>query len=116
MLATATELQREAEEYELIIADFLRHHALADAARVNYQDLLRTFSLGADERVSARLAEAEQSLLDFCQAPNEASRLALEQSTRALQDIDLDSERLNELDLQVAMLVKHIAATQPQQH
>ena len=108
LLMQATQLQQHAEELELTIADFLRAHAVASGAKSNYQDLLRAFSLGADEKVRSLLANAEQSLLAYYQQPDADNHTELQRATLALHDLKLDSRRLSELDLQLEMLVENL--------
>lgn len=104
MLAEATHWQQSAEDYELVIADFLRSHATASGAKSNYQDLLRILSERADEKIMSLLARAEQSALMFYDEPSVNTQIELEKATRALHGIGLDAQRLKELELQVLML------------
>ena len=110
LLSQAEQLQLDAERLELTIADFLRAHAVASGAKANYQDLLRAFSSGADEKIRSALAKAEQSLLDYYQHPDAAARSELETTTFALHDLELDSRRLAELNLQLKMLTENLIA------
>lgn len=109
MLYQAKQLQQSAEQYELIIADFLRAQAVASSAKFNYQDLLRVLSAGANEKTLSLLAQAEQSALAFYAKPQADTQLKLESSTRALLDIDLNPERLEELQFQVRLLVENVS-------
>ncbi len=112
MLRQATQLQQSAEQYELIIADFLSAHAVASGARANYRDLLRLFSTGADEKTLSLLSHAEQSALEFYAQPGADTQLALESSTRALHDLDLNPQRLEELQLQLRLLLENVSIPQ----
>ena len=84
MLSQAEQLQQSAEQYELIIADFLRAQAVASSAKFNYQDLLRVLSVDADEKTLSLLAQAEQSALAFYAKPQADTQRELESSTQAL--------------------------------
>ncbi len=105
-LARAQEWQAKAEQLELEIADFLRRHAATTNAKLNYQDLLRHFSLGADEKTRATLAEAEASLLQFIAQPDDANSAALSSATRTLEALNLDPQRLQELQRQERVLLQ----------
>ncbi len=105
LLEQAAELQKEAELYELTIADFLRSHAVASNAKSNFQDLLHILSSEADEATLPRLAWAEQSLLAYHAEPGPQRLTELHSATEALKDIGLDSQRLAELELQLQMLL-----------
>lgn len=112
MLSQAAQLQQSAEQYELIIADFLRTYAAASGARSNYLDLLKILSTEADEKSLSLLALAEQSLLEFYEQPNSDTKLELESSTQALYGINLNDERLRELRLQVRLLLENVSNPQ----
>lgn len=112
MLSQAARLQQAAEQYELRIADFLRSHAVASSARFNYQDLLRVLSDQADEKTLSLLARAEQSALSFYTQPDVNTQLELENATQALQSLELNPERLAELQLQVRLLLENLADPQ----
>lgn len=105
LLKQAEKLQQSAEQYELIIADFLRAYAIASGALTNYRDLLRILSTDADEKTLAQLAAAERSLLAFYEAPNGATQRELEGTTNSLYGVDLNHERVKELETQVRMLM-----------
>ncbi|MEQ8408583.1 MAG: cytochrome c peroxidase [Gammaproteobacteria bacterium] len=107
MLQQAEQWQAAAAQYELTIADFLRSHAVSLNAKLNYQDLLRAFSLGADEKTQALLVRAEDSVIAYFQQPDSETRTRLEDTTRALATLDLNSERYAELQHQVQMLVSN---------
>lgn len=104
LLSEARRLQAEASRYEIIIADFLRGHAAALNARLNYQDLLRHFSLGADEKTTLLLGEAEDSLLRYYAVPDSESQSRLETATSALYELEFDEQKLLELARQVRVL------------
>lgn len=108
LLSQAAHWQREAAQYELIIADFLRSYAAALNARLNYQDLLRTLTLNADEEIRALLAQAETSALNYFDQPNVLNQSQLENSTKALQGLGLNPIRLEEMQLQVQMLLANV--------
>ena len=112
MLLQAAEWQQSAEQYELIIADFLRTQAVASSAKANYQDLLRLLSAGADEKTQSLLAQAEQSALAFYAQPRPETQLEFESSTRALHGINLIPERLEELQLQLRLLLENVSIPQ----
>lgn len=105
MLREASVRQEKAAQYELTIADFLRSHAVALNARLNYQDLLRSFSRQADEKAMALLSRAEDSVLAYFNSPTPDSASALQEATAAIAAINPDPERLAELQQQVHMLV-----------
>lgn len=105
MLAEAKQWQEEAAQYELTIADFLRSHAEALNAKLNYQDLLRSFSLQADEKAISVLTRAEESVLTYFDMPTSKALSELEDATAAIQALDPDPERYTELQHQVRMLV-----------
>lgn len=107
MLQQAEQWQAAAAQYELTIADFLRSHAVSLNAKLNYQDLLRAFSLGADEKTQALLVRAEDSVIAYFQQPESETRTRLEDTTRALATLDLNPERYAELQHQVQMLVSN---------
>lgn len=106
MLSQARQWQQSAQQYELSIADFLRDHAVVSAARTNYLDLLRVLSDRADEKTLSLLARAEGSLLDYYAAPAEDARFELQTATAALAGLDLNSQRLLELDRQLLLLLE----------
>lgn len=106
MLQQATQWQQSADEYETIIADFLRREAVARGAKANYQDLVRILTKGADEKARLLLAEAEQSVVAFYAQPNPQSQLQFENSTAALSGVNLNPDRLKELLLQFRMLLE----------
>jgi cytochrome c peroxidase len=108
MLARAKELQQSAQEYELIISDFLRAHAVADSARANYQDLLLGFSAGADEKLLSLLAQAQRNALMFYANPLSETQAAFVNSTRALLESKLNPRQLNELQIQLALLLENL--------
>ncbi len=112
LLSQAKQWQQSAEQYELIIADFLRAQAIASSAKSNYQDLLRILSVEADEKILSLLAQAEQSALAFYAQPRLDTQLKLEDSTLALQSLNLNPERLEELQLQVRLLLAYVAIPQ----
>jgi len=112
MLSEAAQLQQSAEQYEYIIADFLRAWAVASSAKFNFQDLLRILSVEANEKTLSLLSQAELSALAFYAQPGPATQLNLEDATRALQSIDLNSERLEELQLQVRLLLENVSIPQ----
>jgi len=112
MLSQAAQWQQTAEQYELIIADFLRSQALASSAKANYQDLLRILSAAADEKTLSLLAQAEQSALAFYAQPRTDTQLEFESSTLALLGINLNPQRLEELQLQVRLLLENVAIPQ----
>lgn len=107
-LAQAEDLQQSAERYEFIIADFLRAYAIASGAMTNYRDLLRILAAEADEKTLAQLAQAEHSLMTFYETPNGATRGELEDVTNALYGVDLNHERVKELETQVRLLAGSI--------
>lgn len=113
-LTLASQWQQTAQQYELVIADFLRAHAVALSAKMNYQDLLRAFSLDADEKTRSMLARAEQSLLDYYRQPGADTQAELEKATRTLQELDLNMRQLEELKLQEQMLVENLTDTDKQ--
>jgi len=112
MLSQATKWQQSAEQYELIIADFLRTQAVASSAKANYEDLLRLLSDEADEKTQLLLAQAEQSGLAFYVQPGPDTQLGFESSTRALRGINLNPQRLEELQLQVRLLLENVSIPQ----
>jgi cytochrome c peroxidase len=112
VLAQAVEWQQSAEQYELIISDFLRTLAVASSAKTNYQDLLRVLSAEADEKTLSLLAQAEQSTLAFYAQPSLDTQLEFESSTQALQGINLNPQRLEELQLQVQLLLENVSIPQ----
>ena len=63
--------------------------------------------LGADEKTQALLVRAEDSVLAYFQQPDSETRTRLEDTTRALATLDLNSERYAELQHQVQMLVSN---------
>jgi len=105
LLSQALEWQHSAQQYELIIADFLRVQAVLSNAKANYQDLLRILSVGADEKTLSLLAQAEQHALAFYQQPRPDTRREFENSSQALYDINLHPERVEELKLQIRLLL-----------
>ncbi|MCP5345308.1 MAG: cytochrome c peroxidase [Gammaproteobacteria bacterium] len=112
LLSEATQWQQSAQQYEFIIADFLRNQAIVSNARTNFQDLLHSFSLNADEKAQSLLARAERSALAFYARPAADTRLALESATLALNDLNLNPQRLEELQLQVRMLLENVSIPQ----
>ena len=112
LLSQAAEWQQSAEQYELIIANFLRTQAVASSAKSNYQDLLRILSAGADEKTLSLLAQAEESALEFYVQPRPDTQLKFESSTRALHGINLNTQRLEELNLQVRLLLENVSIPQ----
>ena len=108
MLMQAAQWQETAAQYELTIADFLRRYAVSLNAKLNYQDLLRALSLGADEKTQAMLARAEDSVIAYFDQPGHATRTRLDDTTHALDTLGLNSERLAELQHQVQMLVSNV--------
>lgn len=105
LMNQAMQWQQTAAQYELKIADFLRSHAVSLNAKLNYLDLLRTFSLGADEDMRGLLAHAETSVRKYYAQPDEVNRSQLESATLALDGLDLNHDRLGELQQQLQMLV-----------
>jgi len=93
-----------AEEYELRISDFLRSHATSLNAKTNYLDLLRLFSLEADEEAQALLDQAESSVYAYYANPEFANQEALQNATQALEGLNLHPDRFAELLLQTAIL------------
>lgn len=112
MLSQAAQLQQSAEQYELIIADFLRAYAAASGARSNYLDLLKILSIDADEKGLSLLAQAERSMMAFYERPSSDTKLELESSTQALYGIGLNDERLQELRLQLRLLLENVSILQ----
>lgn len=109
LLSQAAQWQQSAERYELIIADFLRSQAVASSAKANLQDLLRLLSIEADEKIQLLLAQAEQTALAFYVQPGPDTQLGFENSSRALHGINLNPERLEELQLQVRLLLENVS-------
>ncbi len=107
MLVKASEWQQRAERYEFIIGDFLRAQAIASGARSNFQDLVRILSAGADEKVLSLLAQADRSAEEFYTNPMPDNQAVLGNSTRALVELDLNPERLEELQLQAKLLLEN---------
>ena len=107
-LARAASLQAGAAQYEITIADFLRAWAVANSALKNYQDLLRGFADGADEKGIDLLARAEQSALNFYHAPEEAAHKALEIATSELQVLAPHPDRFEELRTQQRLLLANV--------
>ena len=105
----AAQWQQSAESYELIIADFLRTQAAVSNAKANIQDLLRLLSTDADEKTQLLLAQAEQRAQDFYGQPGPDTQLGFEGSTLKLHGINLDPQRLEELQLQVRLLVENVS-------
>ncbi len=108
LLMQAEQWQDKAAQYELAIADYLRAHAVSLNARLNYQDLLRAFALGADEKSRALLMQAEDSVLAFHKQPDEKKAAILRSATENLISLDLNPRRLQELQHQVQMLVTNV--------
>lgn len=108
LIAQADELQRSAGEYELIITDFLRAYASASNARTNLQDLVRLMSRDADEPTQSLLTQTEQGALRYFAEPGPATQLAFESAARVLNEAALNSQLLEELQLQVRMLLENI--------
>jgi hypothetical protein len=73
-----------AEQYDLIIANFLRAQAVAHSAKTNYQYLL----------------------LAFYADPSPVNQPQLENSTGALNGTKLNPARLTELQIQLRLLLK----------
>lgn len=109
LLSQAAQWQQSAERYELIIADFLRSQAVASSAKANLQDLLRLLSIEADEKIQLLLAQAEQTALAFYVQPGPDTQLGFENSSRALRGINLNPQRLEELQLQVRLLLENVS-------
>jgi len=109
MLSQAAQWQQTAEEYEFVIADFLRGHAVASSAKANYQDLLRILSDQADEKTLSVMAQAEQSALTYYAQPDAKTQRELENATSALLNLGLNDERLVELQLQLRLMVDNIS-------
>ena len=109
MLSQAKEWQQSAEQYELVIAGFLRAHAVASSAKANFLDLLQSVSAGADEKVLALLARTEQRTRAFYAQPGPGTQQEFEQATRALQGANLNPQRLEELQLQVRLLLENVS-------
>lgn len=105
LLAEAARWQESAGDYELAIADFLRTEAVANSARANIQDLLKILSVDAGQEIEPLLAQAEESALAFHARPGPDTRQVLELRAGALQDLELDSRRLEEFQLQVRLLL-----------
>jgi hypothetical protein len=85
---------------------------VASSARANYQDLLQLFSSGADEKTLSLLANAQQSVLEFYVQPNSDTQLVFESSTRALHELSLNPQRLEELKLQLRLLLENVSIPQ----
>jgi len=109
MLSQAAEWQQSAEQYELIIADFLRTQAVAGSAKANYLDLLQILSVEADEEILSLLVRAEQSALTFYTQPGSETQLEFEGAVRALQGVNLNPQHLEELQLQVRLLLENVS-------
>lgn len=105
MLSEAAKWQQSAAQYELTIADFLRAQAVTGSAKANFHDLLRLMSTGADEKALLLLQRAEQNALAFFAQPRLDTQLEFTKATRALRDINLNPQWLEELDLQVRLLL-----------
>lgn len=112
LLSQAAQWQQSAEGYELIIADFLRSQAVASSAKANLQDLLRLLSIEADEKIQLLLAQAEQTALAFYVQPGPDTQMGFESSSRALHGINLNPQRLEELQLQVRLLLENVSIPQ----
>jgi len=112
VLSQAAQWQQSAARYELTIADFVRTQAAASSAKAYIQDLLRLLSAEADENAQLLLAQAEQSGLAFFLQPGADTQLGFESSTRALHGIDLNPQRLEELQLQVRLLLANVSIPQ----
>lgn len=112
VLSQAAQWQQSAERYELIIADFLRAQAVASSAKANIQDLLRLLSIEADEKTQLLLAQTEQNTLAFYLQPGPDTQLGFENSSRALHGINLNPQRLEELQLQVRLLLENVSIPQ----
>ena len=108
LLLQAEQWQQSAEGYELVIADFLRTQAAIGNAKANIQDLLRILSTDTDEETQMLLTRAEQSAQVFYEQPGPNSQHGFESSTRALQKIDLNPQRLEELELQIRLLIENV--------
>ncbi len=104
-LEQAEHWQQTAREYEFSISDFLRRHAIANSARLNYQDLLRTFASEADEKTLQLLSQAEASVLRFYSSPDEEAQEQLEKATSVLEDLNLSTVLLEELQVQVSLMI-----------
>lgn len=111
-LVQAAKWQKSAEQYELVIADFLRSQAVYSSAKANYLDLLRLLAIDADEKVLAMLANAEQSLLRFDVRPGVDEQLALKRTTQALQGNRLHPQWIEELQLQERLLLNNVPIIQ----
>ena len=94
----------QAQDYELLIADFLRAQAIANSARANYQDILRTLPQTADEKLLVSLTQAEDSALAYYADPNPDTQRDFEATTQALLDSNLDQQLLEELQIQLRLL------------
>ncbi|MBT8148133.1 MAG: c-type cytochrome [Gammaproteobacteria bacterium] len=108
LLTKAAEWQQTAEQYELIIADFLRTQAVANSATANIQDLLRLLSVVDDENTRLLLAQAEQTALAFYKQPDPATQLSLERAAQALESVDLNTRHFEEFQRQVRMLLENV--------
>ncbi|MFM1895895.1 MAG: hypothetical protein RLZZ385_969 [Pseudomonadota bacterium] len=108
LLTQAAQWQQSAVDYELIIADFLRGHAIASGAKANLQDLLHILARDADDRTLPLLTRAEQSALVFYAQPDPQSQLALENAAQALQGLALNAQFLAELQTQVRLLLENV--------
>lgn len=104
LLAQAAQWQDQAQDYELLIADFLRAQAIANSARANYQDILRTLPQTADEKLLVSLTQAEDSALAYYADPNPDTQRDFEATTQALLDSNLDQQLLEELQIQLRLL------------
>lgn len=111
-LTQAAEWQESALQYELVIADFLRQHAVASSAKANYLDLVRALSADAQESDLALLRQAEQSGLRYYASPSAESQQELQNATLALLALNLDRQRLDELQVQVRLLLENVAIPQ----
>lgn len=108
LVSEARNWQQTADQYELTIADFLRRHAVANSAILNYQDLLRIFAQDADERTLQLLAQAEDRALGFYAQPDAEARELFESASSALQSLDLNPALLEELQTQIKLMVENL--------
>ena len=108
--ANAVEFQKSAAQYEFVIADFLRKHAVANSAILNYQDLLKKLSEESDEEILPVLAQAEETALAFYAAPSEKNQDDLEAATQALTNFNLRAVLLSELQTQVELMIENLSS------
>ncbi len=112
LLASAAEWQDTAQDYELLIADFLRAQSTASAAWANYQDILRIISDAADEKTLVLLSQAEHSAFSFFSNPNVDTQEEFESATQALLDSKLNGQLLEELRIQLRLLTESASSLQ----